>query len=393
MRDELPKLPDSMSLFETAPCGLMVTRENGSICRANFTFCTWLGYTEEELSEKRLQDLLTIGGKIFHQTHWSPLMQMQGSVAEVKLDFIHKDRHTVTMLINAVRRQRDGEVFHELAMFGTTDRDKYERELLAARKVAEGLLAEKTAAEVALQDAQEKLHVAYEKAQRRAVFAEQMVAIVSHDLKNPLTAIKMAAQILGRGEQSAKSTQMLGHISHSADRAERMIADLLDLALARVGRGLAVSRQPVALELISARTVSELQVTFPAANIVHHTCAQGVVDADADRVQQAIGNLVANAVTYGDPSQPVVIRSLIEHDMALISVQNGGAPIPQATLRTIFEPMTRGTETDGDMRSVGLGLFIVKEIAKAHGGSVAVESNDVDGTTFTVRLPRAGVAL
>ena len=198
MAGEPSLIPDSQSLFDNAPCGLVVTREDGSILSANKTFCTWIGWEKTDLERRRFQDLLTMGGRIFHQTHWAPLIQMQGSVAEVKLDVVHRDKTLISMLLNGVRQQHESGVVYQLALFCTTDRDHYERELLKAKQLAEELLANKVAADAALSQAQTKLNKAYEKAQRRALFAEQMVAIVSHDLKNPLTAIKMAAEILGR---------------------------------------------------------------------------------------------------------------------------------------------------------------------------------------------------
>ena len=105
MQNNRAVITDSHTLFEGAPCGLIVTRENGAILRANATFSQWTGFSESELQARRFQDLLTMGGRIFHQTHWAPLMKMQGSVAEVKLDLVHRDGHTVTMLLNAIRRE------------------------------------------------------------------------------------------------------------------------------------------------------------------------------------------------------------------------------------------------------------------------------------------------
>ncbi|HAL67510.1 MAG TPA: PAS domain-containing sensor histidine kinase, partial [Pseudomonas sp.] len=124
------EIPAVESLFEGAPCGLVVTTETGMIVKANQTFCKWLGYAPQDLTQCRFQDLLTMGGRIFHQTHWAPLMKMQGSVAEVKLEVRHRTGHVITMLLNGVRRQYAHGVFHELALFGTIERDRYERELL-----------------------------------------------------------------------------------------------------------------------------------------------------------------------------------------------------------------------------------------------------------------------
>jgi sigma-B regulation protein RsbU (phosphoserine phosphatase) len=387
MPTEPPALPDAQTLFDGAPCGLVVTREDGTILQANATFAGWLDYSQTELTGRRFQDLLTMGGRIFHQTHWAPLMQMQGSVAEVKLDLLHRDRRAVTMLLNGVRREHASGAFYELALFGTADRDRYERELLNARKHAEELVREKTVAETALQEAQAELKRAYEKAQRRAEFAELMVAIVSHDLKNPLTAIKMATEMLVRGERTPREARLLGHISQSSDRAQRMIADLLDLALARVGQGIGITRSVFDLQSHIAQSLNELRVAFPQAKLVHQSDGTGTVNLDADRVQQIIGNLVANSVAYGDLQRPITVSSTQQEHAAVIAVHNHGTPIPEAVITGLFEPMTRGTENDNDVRSVGLGLFIVREIVAGHGGTVSVTSTAADGTTFNVYFP------
>lgn len=381
-----PPLPDPQTLYEEAPCGLVLTQEDGTILRANLTFRQWIGFSEQELRSKRFQDLLTMGGRIFHQTHWAPLMKLQGSVAEVKLDLQHRDRRKVTMLINGVRRERANGVEHELALFTIYDRDKYEKELLKARKLAEELLRQKTAAEEDLRLVQAELSKAFEEAQQRASFAEQMVAIVSHDLKNPLTAIKMGADVLARGERTPKETNVLGYISQSANRAERLIADLLDFTLARVGRGIVVSPRAVDLHDLVNRSVEELRVAFPKAKLVHQAIGAGSAHIDADRMHQLIGNLVGNSVTYGDLERPISITSRLD-DLAHVSVHNHGAPIEPSLMARLFEPMIRGADAEDGVRSVGLGLFIVREIAKAHGGRVSVTSDENGGTSFTVTFP------
>jgi len=390
MSIDQPLLPAFEDLFDGAPCGLVVTDEDGTILRSNRIFSIWMGISQEALGQLRFQDLLTMGGKIFHQTHWAPLMRMQGSVAEVKLDLKNASEQTITLLLNGVRREHADGVYYELALFGMTDRDKYEREIVEARQRAEQLLWEKTSAEAALQQAKVELDLAYEKSQQRAFFAEQMVAIASHDLKNPLTAIKMATDLLARGERSSRDTELLGHIRQSSERAQRMIADLLDLALARVGRGIGITRRAVDLHQVIERSVNELRVAFPQAKLIHVQVGAGLAEVDADRMDQLVGNLVANSVAYGDLGQPITVTSSLGGEMALLTVHNEGPAIPESSLNSLFEPMTRVSELDTDLRSVGLGLFIVREIAKAHGGDVTVDSTSEKGTSFYVSFSRIG---
>lgn len=391
MSDGLGPLPDSDSLWETAACGLLLTTTAGVIVRVNSTFCSWVGFDRDELLGRRFQELLSMGGRIFHQTHWAPLLQMQGSVAEVKLDLVHKNGHSIPTMLNALRREHPEGLFHELAMFVAEDRNRYERELLAARRLAEERLLQQLEAQQALSLAQNRLRLAHADAEIRATFAEQMVGIVSHDLRNPLTAIKMAAGLLACNEEDEKRTRILGHVTQSADRAHRLIEDLLDFTQARVGRGIVVKPQVIDVHAVVANCVEELAMTFSGRTLSHQHAGSGQCVADGDRLYQAIGNLVANAMTYGDPDGTVAITSTSEAERVTITVHNRGTPIPARLLGNLFEPMIRGVKGGDDMRSVGLGLFIVREIARAHQGDVRVVSSPDVGTTFTISLPQSPV--
>jgi sigma-B regulation protein RsbU (phosphoserine phosphatase) len=375
-----PSLPSPEALYDEAPCGLVVTGADGVILRANATLCRWIGYSKEELvGLRRVQDLLSVGGKIFHQTHWAPLLQLQGSIAEVKLEIIHRDGHSIPMLMNAIRREHTSGVHNELSLTIATDRHKYEQELVRAKKIAEESLAKQLEIENELKISQEKLRVTMMEAEKRATFSEQMVGIVSHDLRNPLSAIKMAAHLLGRDELRSNKLRVLGNLVQSADRAQRLIADLLDFTSARIGRGLSVQRSSVELHELVAHCVEELSLAFPGRSLKHQSDGLGACAVDSDRLVQLVGNLVANAMTYGDTDRPVTVKSAIREKTFFVSVHNWGSVIPLEILPQLFEPMVRGGAKDG--LGVGLGLYIVSEIAKAHGGKVQVESSADDGTT------------
>lgn len=371
-----PSFPSASDLIDEAPCGLLVTALDGTILKVNATFCTWVGVPREDLvGTKRLQDLFTMGGRIFHQTHWVPTLQLQGSLAEVKFEVRHRDGRTIPMILNARRRKRAEGDFDEVAAFVAEDRHRYERELMSARKKADALLEAELEAQNLLRD--------------RALFAEQMVGIVSHDLRNPLSAILMGVQLLGRAENERR-VRVLGHVRDSAERAQRLIEELLDFTQARVGSGLSVNLQPMDLHQVTARTLDELMLAFPDRGIVHLSDGEAQCIGDADRLAQLIGNLVSNAATYGLAGTPIVVRSAIREDMATVEVHNHGEPIPPDMLGHVFNPMVRGATGSNTVRSVGLGLFIVKEIAKAHGGEMAVESSAAQGTNFTLHFPAHG---
>lgn len=359
---------DAGALYEHAPCGLLLTDDEGLVLRANATFCGWLGIDREALvGKRRLQDLLTVGGRIFHQTHWTPLLRMQGSVAEIKLDIARDGDRPLPMVMNAIRRERDGAMVHEVALFIAEDRHAYERELLAARKRAEELATQQRAARE---------------------FAEQMMAIVSHDLRTPLGTIHMAGQVLRMLELPERQRSLLDNIDRATDSALALINDLLDLTRGRLGQGIAITRKPIDLHDTVAAQLAELSHAYPAARILHRRHGDGRCEADPARLGQLVGNLVSNAVAYGRGGSPVVASTSTDDRECLISVHNEGEPIPETVQGSLFQPMVRGTVTGAANRSVGLGLYIVSEVARAHGGAVRVASSAAEGTEFLAAFPR-----
>jgi sigma-B regulation protein RsbU (phosphoserine phosphatase) len=386
-------LPGSEILFDEADCGLLLTAENGQIVQVNLTFCRWIGYRRTELLGRHIQDLMNPEGRTFHKTYWAPLMQIQGVIADVKFDLVHYNGHSIAMMLSAIRCESSAGIFHEMTLFKAEDRQRYERELLNARMLAERHLAKHLKDQRVMDITQNKLRLTYAAAEDRALFAEQLIGIVSHDLRNPLSAIKMAAELLGRREMDAKQAQILGHITHSAERAQRLVADLLDFTLTQVGRGIAVLPKPVDLYELVADCLDELSLAFPGHELTHLRYGQGDFTADSDRLYQLIGNLVANAVAYGAADSGVTVSSRFEDQAIIITVHNLGTPIPLELLKDLFEPMIRGSHDNAELRSVGLGLFIVREIARAHYGEVAVTSSLTSGTTFTATFPRALISL
>ncbi|HVY39511.1 MAG TPA: PAS domain-containing sensor histidine kinase [Polyangia bacterium] len=362
-------------MLDTAACGLLQTTADGTFLRANRLFCQWVGYAADELvGKRRFQDLLTIGGRVFHQTHWAPLLQMQGSISEVKLEIVDRAGGAIPIVVNALRRTEHGAVVHEIAAYIARDRDKYEHELLQSRKRLEVLVAEAT-----------KLQA---EAKERATFAQQMMGIVSHDLRNPLSTIQTGAVLLARGELTAGQQRVLARISSATDRATRLIGDLLDFTQAQLGSGLTVVRQPIDLHAVVAETVEDLRLAYAGRKIVHESVGAGGCSADANRLAQLVGNLVSNAMTYGAAEAAVRVVSKVDDSTLAISVHNQGPPIPPDVLPHIFQPMSRGSEAGRVSRSVGLGLYIVSEIARAHGGTTSVTSTAAGGTTFTTVIPR-----
>jgi sigma-B regulation protein RsbU (phosphoserine phosphatase) len=353
------------------PCGLMVTAVDGTFLRVNGTFCKWVGLSAGELlGTRKLQDLFSMGARIFHQTHWLPMLQMQGSISEVKFDVKQQGGAVLPMLFNVIRRTTESGIFDEISAVIAEDRNKYERELLAARKRADRL-------------------VTLEK--DRTLFAEQMIGIVSHDLRNPLSVVMTATKVLSMGGTKLSredADRMLSSIARAGERAQKLIDDLLDFTVARIGQGLSVTMKPIDLHEVAEKLVEEFTVAHPTRTIRHLRSGNAEVHADAHRLMQLLANLLSNALTYGDPFGTVTIISNVDRGVAQLAVHNAGPPISASALATMFEPMVRG-DSDISSRSVGLGLFIVRAIAKAHGGDVSVTSASETGTRFTLTFPTA----
>ena len=231
---------------------------------------------------------------------------------------------------------------------------------------------------------------AYEDATRRQSDLEKaLVGIVTHDLRNPLQAMIMAAHAaLRRGGLEPPVVNNLGRIVSSGERAARMIADLLDFTRARAGGGLPLVRREVDLHEVARQTVGEVQETAPDRIVLCEAVGDGRGEFDPDRLAQLVTNLVVNALGHGAPGSPVAVRSCGEDGWVTLEVHNRGA-IPLALQPTLFEPFSRGERpAPTSQRSIGLGLYIVKQIALGHGGAVDLDSTAERGTTFRVRLPR-----
>jgi signal transduction histidine kinase len=224
----------------------------------------------------------------------------------------------------------------------------------------------------------------------RAEFEQQLIGIVSHDLRNPLNAILLGVQgLLRREELDERGTRALLRIQSSSERAIRMVKDLLDFTQARLGGGIPVHPRPLKLHTFTRQVVEEVRASFPEREIEVEAQGEGEGSWDSDRLAQVVTNLLTNALKYSPEGTPVRVRTRGEGDWVELAVHNGGAPIPPEALGRLFLPLQRATaDVDKAGRSVGLGLYIVKQLVEAHRGTIEVKSSAQEGTTFTVRLPR-----
>lgn len=223
-------------------------------------------------------------------------------------------------------------------------------------------------------------------------FRERLVSILSHDLRQPLQQILMAArQGLGPMTGVAAEQRFLNQVAISAERLTRMVRDVLDFTQTRLGNGLPINPRPTNLHTICRRVVQEFALSYPGREIQLELSGDGAGMWDEDRLSQALHNLLANAMRYGNAMRPVRITCTSDDQVTTLTVGNEGEPIPVEMLSRLFAPLPRITESsagDSAVSGMGLGLFIVKEIATAFGGTVEAISNSDQGTMFRMRLPR-----
>ncbi|MBN9684921.1 MULTISPECIES: ATP-binding response regulator [unclassified Corallococcus] len=227
-------------------------------------------------------------------------------------------------------------------------------------------------------------------AREQREFEQQLIGIVSHDLRSPINAILLSANaLLKRDDLGERATKNTGRIISSAERANRLIRDLLDVTQARLGGGLPVHRRRMDFHEATRHALEEVQVAFPERQVLLDAQGDGLGSWDEERLGQVVQNLVTNALRYSEPGSTVRVSTREEGDNLVLEVHNRGRPIPPEMLPTLFQAMRRGPQDEGrSSRSVGLGLYIVQQVARAHGGHVSAASSEADGTTFTVRLPR-----
>jgi two-component system, OmpR family, sensor histidine kinase VicK len=220
-------------------------------------------------------------------------------------------------------------------------------------------------------------------------FESWILAIVSHDIRNPLGAIDTSAQLLlARAGGDEKMRTIAERIARCATRITDIVGDLLDLSRERHGGGIPVAVTPTDLAAI-CREVSDEISTFATEQKISVTCDGNTTGLwDSHRLTQALSNLVGNAVKHGDPGKPIEVRVHSNDGHAIVEIHNEGA-IPSEIVPTLFEPFAARTGRQGRRDGLGLGLFIARAIARAHRGELLVDSSPERGTTFRLVLPRA----
>lgn len=231
---------------------------------------------------------------------------------------------------------------------------------------------------------------------RVSEYQERLISIVGHDLRNPLTALLVSAQMLLQKREDLRPRQAsaVDRIQRSAARIDALVSLLIDFTYARLGKGIPTRPGPMDAKAAVERAAAGLRDRYPGREIRVDAPAQTLLGSwDGDRIAQLVDSLVSNALQYGADA-PITVSLSRGADQSLeLRVHNSGPAIPADLREHLFHPYRRGKGAEiSHPRGLGMGLYIVREIARAHGGTVEVRSDDADGTLFTVRLPVRGPA-
>jgi len=377
--DEAPRVDAALleeraeELYEDAPCGYVSTLPDGTIVRVNRTLLDWVGASRDSILSTRIQTLLTIGSRMYYETHYAPLLRMQGFVNEIALDVVCRDGRILPVLVNArERRDRDGSpLFNRMTLFDATDRRRYERELLLARRKAEQAAKDKAA----------------------------LLAMLSHDIRNPLNALMGVVQLLERGELSESQRRLVRLLKSSSDNMLNLLNHVLELSKAE-SSSFALVETPFPLGDVVDDVISTFQTAAREKGVMLRSSVEpGVppfVIGDPVAIRQILTNLVGNAIKFTDSGSvalTVAAREVATDAVTLaIAVADTGIGMAPDVLDRIFNEFTQASyETAMRFGGTGLGLAITRKLLALYGTAVTVKSAPGEGSTFSfdLRLPVA----
>jgi PAS domain S-box-containing protein len=359
-------------LYEYAPCGYLSTLPDGTIVRMNHTFAEWTGVSREiVLAGTKFQTLLTIGSRIYYETHYAPLLRMQGVANEIAFEIVRADGRILPVLVNSSqKRDADGTpLLNRITLFDSTDRRRYERELLLARRKAE--------------------QVAKDKA--------DLLAMLSHDIRNPLNALMGVVQLLEHSDLAGPQRRFVQLLKSSSENMLNLLNHVLELSRAESST-FALVETPFSLQAVVDDVVSAFDAVAREKGLQLRASVAPAVPAavigDPVAIRQILTNLVANAVKFtsaGGVTLTVETKQVGTDGVTLgFAVSDTGIGIPPDVIDRIFNEFTQASyETAMRFGGTGLGLTITRRLLALYGSTVEVQSVPEEGSTFSfnLRLP------
>jgi PAS domain S-box-containing protein len=348
--------------LDEAPCGVLTFTDDGHIVTVNATLCRLLGYTGDELKRGHLQKILSPGGRVFYQTHFFPLLKLQGEVEEVYMSLRGKTGEEIPFLVNAKRTERHDHSENDCILVRMRQRNHFESELLAAKKAAENANKAK----------------------------DQFLATLSHELRTPLSPVLMMATAMELDPALPSGVrEQAGIIRQNAELEARLIDDLLDHSRIRHGK-LTLVRAPVDVHDLLTQTAEIVQsegTSKRVAILFEKNARDHFVFGDAARLQQVFWNLIKNAVKFTPSEAEVRIVTTNLNGELVVRVTDTGVGISPEALPKIFKAFEQGALPTGSFGGLGLGLAISRAIVQMHDGRIEAHSEGPgQGATFTVAL-------
>ena len=357
-------------LYENAPCGYLSALPDGTIVKLNQTFLAWTGYRREELvGRRRFQDLLTAGGRIYHETHYAPLLRMQGWVREIAVEIVRADGSRLPALINTVlKSDAAGQpLLARTTVFDATDRREYERELLRQRR----------------------------KAQEADQAKAQFISTVSHEIRNPVNSILGIAELLDlAGPLAPRQQELVRLLRLSSQNLLSLINDILDLSKIEAGKSILEERSFDLRRVISG-VVQPLRLEAEGKGI---TLASRIDErvpesllGDPVKIGQVLTNLVGNAVKFTTAGSVTLEARVLELAPEAASIEfrvtDTGIGISPQQLPHVFDDFSQASYDIGlKYGGTGLGLAISRKLVELQGGQIAVHSELGQGTAFSFVL-------
>ncbi|MBD0332577.1 MAG: PAS domain-containing protein [Chitinophagaceae bacterium] len=386
--------------FDQAPCLYFSSADDGTVIDVNETLCTKLGYTKDELLGQKADVIFTLPTRIFHQTHFFPLLKMQGHAEEIYITLQAKNKNQIPVLLNAERKVINGEAVILHTGIIVLNRKKFEDELIAAKKAAEAALHENTALVQAKQELQkhmEELDQQIRLVNKQNEELRQFNRVVTHDLQEPLRKISVFASMVLEDGDKQNQKKATGNLVRVSEQMRSIVSGLQQFVWLTETP---IKPTQVHLNVLLRAVQQQLEKEYPQVKLVIETEELEPVQADRDHMHLLFYQLLSNAIRFRKPGNEVHV-SLSANSLLLnifqniegkykysefvrLQVKDYGIGFDIEYKEQVFELFKRLHPVSG----LGVGLSLCKKIIENHQGSITIDSKAGEGTTVTVLLPK-----
>ena len=387
------------SYFDQAPCFYFSCTDDGKLIDINETACNALDYTKQELTGEKIDRIFTIATRIFHQTHFFPLLKMQEHAEEIFISLQTKSKEEIPLLLNAERKITNGEATLVYTGIVVRNRKKFEDELIAAKKSAEAALKENTAlaeAKQQLQKNMEQLDLQIQRVNKQNEELKQFNRIVTHDLQEPLRKLSVFANLFLDNPEKKDNRLIAEKMVNASQKLRFLLSGLQQYVWLTETT---VSIKQINLNELLPKLRQRLKIEFPLEEFVIESDELPLIDADEEQVKLLLHHLFSNAIRFKKPDtaahiklySSVIQRNKFQHipgkytytDFLKLQVADQGIGFNVKYAEQAFELFKRLHAESG----LGIGLSLCKKVTENHHGNIAIETEEGKGTIVTVLLP------